>query len=375
MSENHPVVHIGTSAPSGTNLASYANDAAFEAAKGSPAADGDQYYNSTLHVTRVHANGVWTSAIVDYPKLSSLLQNASIAASVGSSALTIALKTAAGADASATDPIYLAFRNATETIGTRNYRAVTAALSIVVSSGSTLGHASAKNGWIYVYALDNAGTIELAVSASEFDEGSLQSTTAEGGAGAADSLTVLYSTTARSNVPIRLIARLRSSQTTAGTWAAVPTEISLTPFQRPPVLVVAYRSTNQSIATSAPTDIVWDTVVQDRYSAFNNATGVFTAPESGIYNFDLVLKMQVTTDFNGTSEVWAFNLHVDGSNFAQIFQFMPQSVNVNTIFSSGISGIFLNQGQTAKIVATQDSGSGQAFFGTTGTRISIRKVG
>ena len=69
---------------------------------------------------------------------------------------------------------------------------------------------------IYVYAIDNAGTVELAVSSTLLDQGSLQTTTAEGGAGAADSRFVLYSTTARSNVPIRLIGRIKSSQATAG---------------------------------------------------------------------------------------------------------------------------------------------------------------
>ena len=98
-----------------------------------------------------------------------------------------------------------------------------------MSSGSTLGHVSAKDQYLYVYAIDNAGTVELAVAGSHvFDEGALQSTTAEGGAGAADSGNVLYSTTSRSNVPIRLIGRIKSNQTVAGTWAASASEVVIT---------------------------------------------------------------------------------------------------------------------------------------------------
>jgi hypothetical protein len=152
--------------------------------------------------------------------------NGAIATSVGSSQLTIALKTQDGGDPAAADPVYIAFRSSTLTDGTYNRRTVATALPTVVSSGSTLGHTNATEWPIYVYALDNSGSVELAYSTSPVDERYLQTTTAEGGAGAADSPAVLYSTTARSNVPVRLLAVLKSTQTTAGTWAAVPTAIS-----------------------------------------------------------------------------------------------------------------------------------------------------
>lgn len=153
--------------------------------------------------------------------------NYTLTATVGSSALTVALKTKAGTDPSSTDPVTLAFRSATAATGDYTMVTATAATSVVVSSGSTLGHSSAVATPIYVYAVNNGGTIELAVSTKRFDDGTVQSTTAEGGAGAADSATVMYSTTARTDKPIRLLARLTSNQVTAGTWAAVPTEIAL----------------------------------------------------------------------------------------------------------------------------------------------------
>jgi len=54
------------------------------------------------------------------------------------------------------------------------------------------------------------------------DETTLINTTAEGGAGAADSATVIYSTTARTGVAFRVVGVFRSTQTTAGTWAQTP---------------------------------------------------------------------------------------------------------------------------------------------------------
>lgn len=116
-------------------------------------------------------------------------------------------------------------RSSTAATGTYNLRTVTAALSIVVTSGATLGHTSAIPAYIYVYALDNAGTVELAVSSTRYSDNSILTTTTM--SSSADDITGIYSTTGRSNVPVRIIGRLLSSQTTAGTWAAVATEISV----------------------------------------------------------------------------------------------------------------------------------------------------
>lgn len=155
------------------------------------------------------------------------IKNLTVAASVGSSALTLALKNLAGNDPSSGDPVVVSFRNATAATGNYTSVSAVAATSVVVSSGSTLGQVSGIATTFYLYAINNAGTLELAVSTRLFDEGSIVTTTAEGGAGAADSATTIYSTTARSNVPLRLIARMVSNQVTAGTWALVPTEIAL----------------------------------------------------------------------------------------------------------------------------------------------------
>lgn len=163
---------------------------------------------------------------------SSEILNLGLSASVGSSALTVALKQADGT----TDPstgsaaVSIGFRSSTASSGAYTVRTATSPLSVVVSSGSTLGQGSGFTHFIWVYALDNAGTIELGVSSTRFDDASVQSTTAEGGAGAADSGGVIYSTTARSNVPIRVIGRLTVTEATAGTWATAPSEISLTPM-------------------------------------------------------------------------------------------------------------------------------------------------
>lgn len=61
---NAGTVYIATSAPSGTNLASFANDAAFVAAKGSSASDGDQYNRTTSPIgPRYYAEAAWRTDV------------------------------------------------------------------------------------------------------------------------------------------------------------------------------------------------------------------------------------------------------------------------------------------------------------------------
>jgi len=153
------------------------------------------------------------------------IDNLGLDYSVAASALTVALKVLDGTtDPSGGDIVTIAFRSTPDTAGGTVIRTVSSSLSVVVPSGATLGHGSGSDGYIYIYAIDNAGTVELAVSSVPQDESVVQSTTA---ITAASDDSGFYSTAARSNVAIRLIGRVTSNQTTAGTWAALPTSESL----------------------------------------------------------------------------------------------------------------------------------------------------
>jgi hypothetical protein len=141
----------------------------------------------------------------------------SITASVASSALTVSLSSCT-----------LDFRSSALTSGTITTVSGTPA-NLVISSGSTLGTISATQSRIVILALNNAGTIELAAvnisGGTQLDETNLISTTAEGGAGAADSASVVYSATARTSVAYRVVGYIESTQATAGTWATAPSTI------------------------------------------------------------------------------------------------------------------------------------------------------
>lgn len=159
--------------------------------------------------------------------------NGTLTASVSGNILTFALKTKSGGDPSASDSVYVIFRHGTITNGGYNVRRVTAALSWSLSAGSTVGFTSSMTGRIYAGLLDNSGTVEgfayhplSGLSLKAIDESALLSTTAEGGAGAADSAQVLYSTTARTGVPVRLLGYVEiQTGATAGNWSNSPTKI------------------------------------------------------------------------------------------------------------------------------------------------------
>lgn len=179
----------------------------------------------------LQTDGSGATSFVNNPRSSSDAQNLAIASSVSGNALTVALKGQDGNDASATNRVDVNFRNATSATGTPTLVSLSAALSLVVASGATLGHVSAAQCYIYVYVINNAGTMELAISSTgSWDEGTVQTTTAL--SGSSNSSGILYSTVSRSNVAIRLIGRLSSTQTTAGTWATGVSEISLFPFRK-----------------------------------------------------------------------------------------------------------------------------------------------
>lgn len=154
-----------------------------------------------------------------------MTQNVGLSFSVGASALTIALKQSdCSTDASTgTSAVRIGFRSSTLTSGVYVTRSVTASLSMTVDSGATLGSTSNKAHRAYVYAIDNAGTVELAVSGSKLDENILYTTTTLDSN--SDSAGVLYSDSSRSNVAIRLLGTFLHTQATAGTWASTPSEV------------------------------------------------------------------------------------------------------------------------------------------------------
>lgn len=147
-----------------------------------------------------------------------LLQNISFYPTVASNAMTLNLSDAAGSVPSVGSSVKVAFRN-NMAIPTINTRTLTGALTLTVPAGAPLGLASTQ-GYLYAYLLDNSGTVEWAISAKgNFDEATLQDTVAI--SSTANDATKLYSATARTGVPIRLVGRIKVYNAVPGTYASL----------------------------------------------------------------------------------------------------------------------------------------------------------
>jgi hypothetical protein len=145
--------------------------------------------------------------------------------SAAAGALTIAIKTLAAADPSASDPVYVVVPDTIN--GDYDILAITAATSLVISSGSTFGLSNATPFNLHLVGFNDGGTFRLgAMNARRTDgirtltPGTLESSTAEGGAGGADAAGTIYTGTAVTTKDFAYLGRLEFPQgiTTAGTW-------------------------------------------------------------------------------------------------------------------------------------------------------------
>lgn len=220
--------------------------------------------------------------------------NLGLAASVASNALTLALKQQDGTTdpAVSTGAVIIPYRSATSTSGAYTNVSSTAALSVVVPSGATLGTTSGAQAYLWLYAMNNSGATVLGVSQLKFDDGSVQSSTTISSGASANNL--IYSTSGLSNVPIRLLGRIKVTETTAGTWATAPSEISLAPAIFPVQTISAYYNTagGQGVTTGGGPIVINMTtkIVDDLGCVTTGASWQFTAPVAGLYSVSAAIQ-------------------------------------------------------------------------------------
>lgn len=167
--------------------------------------------------------------------------NGTIVETRAANATTFAIKTLAGADPSATDIVYFVFRNVTAATGNYVVLSVTAALSLVVSSGSTLGTVSSNVPFkLWLVAFNDASTVRLGIincvlggatptSIYPLAVFPIASAVSEGGAGGADTAQVFYANATVTSKAYSILGSMsyETGLTTAGAWTAAPTRINL----------------------------------------------------------------------------------------------------------------------------------------------------
>ena len=199
-----------------------------------------------------------------------------IDATVAANALTLTL-----------NPTTLDFRSATLGSGTVNTRTIASPITLVVPSTATLGTVNGQLSRLILLAIDNAGTVELAVAnvaygASLSEEGVINTITIAGGS----NLYGIYSTTGRTGVAYRIVGFVESTQATAGTWATAPSLIQGIGGQALAALSsIGYGQSWQSVTRTSGTTyyntkgkpIVWHLTVATN-STITPTVGGFTFP-------------------------------------------------------------------------------------------------
>jgi hypothetical protein len=195
----------------------------------------------------------------------------------------------------------LEFRSVTPGSGAVSFAQGTPA-NLVISSGSTLGTVSGQQSRIVVLALNNAGTIELAAvniaGGNDLSETGLINTTAEGGAGGADTANVIYSTTARTGVAYRVIGYIESTQATAGTWATAPSTIQ--------------GQGGQALAAMSSLGYgqTWQSVTRTSGTTYYNTTG---KPITYLYGGNSAGTVNPTVSINGAAAfIFAYGVFASG---------------------------------------------------------------
>lgn len=277
-----------------------------DASGGAGVSDGDKG-----DVVVASGGTVWTVTKGD-------LVNLGLAFSVAASALTIALKQADGS----TDPaagagaVVARMRSSTLASGAVIERQATSAQSLVIPSTATMGRISGIVGHLYHYLIDNAGTLELAVSGKFYGRSGIVTTTTIGTG--SDSYETMYSTTGRTNVPFLCVGRSIDTQTTAGTWAAVPTTCQIAPVAAWPIAMLSNKGgTDQTgLADAAYTKVTFTNEVYD-------IGGFYDAPNSRMYlpagKYRCIFQASMSTPLTAGNYILTA-LYQDGVSFRQKFE-------------------------------------------------------
>lgn len=274
------------------------------------------------------------------------------AAAAAPSLYTITATVAANALTIDTGSLVLDFRSTTLGDGTIT-RVTGNPASIVVPATATLGVTNGHNAYLVLLALNNAGTIELAVvnayDGISLTESSLISTTILNTASA--SLGVVYSTTARTNIAFRIMGLVHINCVTAGQWASAPLMISGAGGDDAMLRTLVSQHTQRSISLGGTT---------------TDITGI---PEWAT-EIDLMI-YNISTD--GTSipilQIGDDTLGIQTTSYQSVCSNIPSGSAVNSSFSAGfgLAGAWTAASISNAVVTLKKSvnfagGSGDMWF-------------
>lgn len=160
-----------------------------------------------------------------------------------------------------------------------------------------------------------------------------------------------------------------STQTNGLKWA----DVAVTS-----VYVYATSSTT-SLTNGTTVDIVYPTEVEDASAAYNNTTGVFTAPSAGLYYVSATYQSGSSIATPSVGRQWAIILNKNGTDLVQNGNLVQVSSTISDQFYCHISAsIRLAASDTLKVRGFQNVNNATAMVlsGTALTNwLTITKVG
>lgn len=134
--------------------------------------------------------------------------------------------------------------------------------------------------------------------------------------------------------------------------------------------VSAYRTTAQTINNTSVVTCIFDTEAADRSASYDTATGIFTAPRTGLYRATAGLVLQNVTITNGiysAAYISKNNLSSTG-NIAPIAAAVPRGSTINASGNefdlSGSSIFALASGDTLRVIVATGAGGNLSLRAT-----------
>lgn len=265
--------------------------------------------------------------------------NGTIVQSNSSNAVTWSLKTLAGNDPSSTDPVIACFRNSTQGTGNYVYRAITAATSVTITSGGTMGASNNVAFRIWSVLFDDAGTIKMGVincrsgtTLYPLGQRPVAGSTADNGSGGSTSAQVFYTKNGVAAVSSKAYVVLgyadyESGLSTAGSWNVNPDHIQCYgPGVPLPGQVIQPKFTTTGAVATGTTVVPHDNTIPqitegDQYMSLAitasskanllqvDAQGIFTVATaatymaSSLYNADIDAANALVTNYGFTNGI------------------------------------------------------------------------
>lgn len=324
------------------------------------------------------------------------LINGYLSCSVSGNALTIAIKAKSGSDPSSSEPVKIAFRNAT--IGTGDYTVIslTGATSLVISSGSTLSTANSTPFRFWVVGFNDGGTFRIGVvnckdmsgnglNMMKLRDDMLASSTAEGGAGGADTYHVIYTGSAVTSKAIRILGYIdyTTGLATAGAYSGPPDKVQSFGLgvSLPGQIVKSYHYATEAQNTGTTTIPADDTIPQNTEGT--EFMSVAFVPSESVNVLDIQAKTYLSRNAapgivvaalfqdstaNALASAWQNVISNQGAFYTMLNHMMLAGTSSSTTFKIRAGG------EAASTTYFNGNSAGRYFGGTMYSYIRITEI-